>query len=438
VNKLVVDPGNAQVVYAALAQSFPGIVYRSTDDGQHWTNLSGNLPGLPVEALLFDSTNQVLYAGNTDGVYASTDGGASWSRFGASLPHVEVKDLKFDLHLGILAAATYGRGIWELQMIASPAEVTGRVFDDTTSKGVAGQVVFLDLNGDGLLDGNEPGTITAGDGLYRFHNLPAGSYTVALVSKTGWSQISADPQVMLATGQQATGVNIGVRNTGVLQFSAAGYRVKEGQVGTITVTRSLGSEGRVTVAYATSPGRALAGVNYVTTSGVLTFVPGQKSQTFFVRTRDDQLNNDDLTANLVLTSPGGGASLGNARTVVLTIANIDPPPRVTFRTYLEQDSESIASPAIQVVLSAPSAKTVTVNYGLDTPAGSATGGVDYTLNPGTLTFAPGIVSQLIPLEVTPDKQAKGKKTIRLRLSSAINASLGAYTHFTYVILEDGR
>jgi photosystem II stability/assembly factor-like uncharacterized protein len=449
VHKLVVDPGNPQVVYAAVEQSLSGVVFRSTDGGHHWASISSNLPRapgypltfdpqLPAETLVLDSTNQVLYVGNTIGVYASSDGGGTWSRFGAGLPNAEVKDLKLDSHLGILAAATYGRGMWEIQMVVSPATIAGRVIDNTTGKGIAGQAVFLDLNGDGMLDGNEPSTITASDGSYRFSNLPAGNYIVMLVPRPGWTQTTASPQVTLAAAQQATGVNIDVSNPGVLQLSAAAYRVREGQVVTITVTRTLGSEGRVTVAYATSPGTAQPSVNYFTTSGTLTFAPGQTSRTFIVRTRDDHLNNVNLTANLALSAPGGGATLGSVNPAILTIVNIDPPPRISFRTYLARGSESIAGPAILVILSAPSARTVTVNYSLDTPPGTATNGVDYTFTAGTLTFAPGKVSEMIPLTVISDKQAKGQKTIRLRLSDAGNATLGTYTHFTYVILEDGK
>ncbi len=446
VNKLVVDPGNPQVVYAAVDESLSGVVFRSTDGGRHWTNISGNLPRassvlpyfvpqIAAETLVLDAANQVLYVGNAIGVYASTDGGASWSRFGAGLPNVEVKDLRLDSHLGILAAATYGRGLWELPLIASPAGIAGQVLDNTTGKGVAGQVVYLDLNGDGSLDGTEPSTLTAGDGSYRFSNLPGGSYTVALALPPGWTQTTADPPVTLTAGQQATAINIDVANPGVLQFRAAASRVKEGRIVTITVTRTLGSEGQVTVAYATSPGTAQPGINYFTTSGTLTFAPGQKNRTFTVRTRDDHLNNDDLTANLTLSSPGGGATLGGVSSATLTIANIDPPPHVHFQTYRASGSESVSTPVILVVLSAPSAKTVTVNYSLDTPPGSAISGVDYTFQPGTLTFSPGQVSAMIPLTVIDDTQAKGQKTVRLRLSAPDNALLGLYTQFTYVILD---
>jgi photosystem II stability/assembly factor-like uncharacterized protein len=448
VNQLVVDPNNPQIVYAAVV-GFNGVVNRSADGGRHWTDITGNLPLVPgslpafnerldAETLALDSTNQVLYVGNAIGVYASGDGGANWSRFGTGLPNVEVKDLKLDSHLGILAAATYGRGMWEVQLVSSPAVIAGRVLDDFTGKGAAGQLVYLDLNGDGMLDGSDPSMLTAADGSYRFGNLPAGNYTVALALAPGWIQTTATPQVTLNAGQQATGVNIDVRNPGILQFSTAGYRVKEGRVATITVTRTAGSEGKVTVAYAINPDSAQPGINYLSTSGTLNFLNGQKSRSFTVRSRDDHLNNIDLTANLALSSPDGGATLGSVSSAVLTVANRDPLPRVTFRTYIIRGSESIASPSIVVILSAPSAKTITVNYAIDTPAGSAVNGVDYMLDPGTLTFAPGKVSQTIPLTVISNKLAKGQKTIRLKLFDASNATLGAYTHLTYVILEDGK
>ena len=50
------------------------------------------------------------------GVYSSADGGTTWTRFASGLPNAQVEELVFAPNLDILAAATYGRGVWEIQV----------------------------------------------------------------------------------------------------------------------------------------------------------------------------------------------------------------------------------------------------------------------------------------------------------------------------------
>src|SRR5262249_39947033 len=84
---------------------------------------------------------------------------------------------------------------------------------------------------------------------------------------------------------------------GNVRFSKPSYsvRVSAGTV-TITVTRSGGSAGRVTVNYMTNGGTAVAGVDYVATFGTLGFGPGVNSQTFTITLINNGGHN--LTVNL--------------------------------------------------------------------------------------------------------------------------------------------
>ncbi len=82
VNALAVDPGNSQVVWAAM--TFGG-VKKSTNGGATWTSVSGSVPMGPVPSSVVaiavhpTSSNTVLMLG-MDGVYRTTDGGTNWSR----------------------------------------------------------------------------------------------------------------------------------------------------------------------------------------------------------------------------------------------------------------------------------------------------------------------------------------------------------------------
>ena len=111
---------------------------------------------------------------------------------------------------------------------------------------------------------------------------------------------------------------------GLTQFSSPSFAAAEnGQIAVITVARTFGSFGAVSVAYATTGGTAVPGVNYSSASGVVALGPGQSSGTFSVQVRDDNAVNGDTTVGLVLGSPSGGTHLGQPSTAVLTIKETD-------------------------------------------------------------------------------------------------------------------
>jgi photosystem II stability/assembly factor-like uncharacterized protein len=115
VQDLQVDSGNPQIAYAVISQfNAGGTVFRTTNGGASWTNISGNLPNEPVWSLQIGEDKGTLYVGADDGVYATTNFGAYWSRFGTGFPHAQVFQIELNLNLHILGAGTHGRGMWEI------------------------------------------------------------------------------------------------------------------------------------------------------------------------------------------------------------------------------------------------------------------------------------------------------------------------------------
>jgi len=110
---------------------------------------------------------------------------------------------------------------------------------------------------------------------------------------------------------------------GTLQFSAATYSKNEdGGTATITVTRMGGTDGTVSVEYATSDNTATAGNDYTAATGTLNWADGDGTdKTFTVSITDDILLESNETINLALGNPAGGASLGTPNTALLTIVD---------------------------------------------------------------------------------------------------------------------
>jgi hypothetical protein len=100
---------------------------------------------------------------------------------------------------------------------------------------------------------------------------------------------------------------------------------------TLTVTRTGGSEGTVTVHYATYNGSAVAGVDYDAASGDLTFANGETSKTITLTVRPDNRMADARFFGVTLSAPTGGATLGNATALVTIPDNIVMPCSVLIQ-----------------------------------------------------------------------------------------------------------
>jgi photosystem II stability/assembly factor-like uncharacterized protein len=123
VNSIVVDPGNANHVYVAFSGYREGDtaanVWETTNGGQRWTNISGQLPNAPVEMLAYDQPRHQLYAATDLGLFYDRNGKRNWKRLGHGLPTTPVLDVKLSGDGAILYAATFGRSVWKVPRPAS-------------------------------------------------------------------------------------------------------------------------------------------------------------------------------------------------------------------------------------------------------------------------------------------------------------------------------
>src|SRR5262249_9007484 len=104
-------------------------------------------------------------------------------------------------------------------------------------------------------------------------------------------------------------------------FAPAAYLVGEtAATVTLTVTRTTGTTGMVTVGFATRDGSARAGTDYMASSSVLTFANGVASQTIVVSILDDHVIGEVNEAfQVLLGNPTGGAILGNTPVAAVTV-----------------------------------------------------------------------------------------------------------------------
>jgi photosystem II stability/assembly factor-like uncharacterized protein len=93
---------------------FQVYVWKSTDFGDTWTDISANIPVGPVNVIREDPVKKdILYAGTDASVYVSTDGGKKWEVLG-DLPFAYVHDLQIHPRDNMIIVATHGRGMFVL------------------------------------------------------------------------------------------------------------------------------------------------------------------------------------------------------------------------------------------------------------------------------------------------------------------------------------
>ena len=187
-----------------------------------------------------------------------------------------------------------------------------------------------------------------------------------------------------------------------------------------TVTLSTPSVTPVTVNFAATNGSAIAGADFVTRSGTLTFAPGITTQLVSIPISNDVL--DELTETFTVNL--SGASVGITTGVGLgTIIDDDPLPALTINdvSLTEGNDPATTEAVFTVTLSPVSGRQVTVDYA--TTDSSATGGVDYITATGRITFTAGITRRTITVTVYGDTTDEITETFFVDLSNAAFATI---------------
>jgi hypothetical protein len=211
-----------------------------------------------------------------------------------------------------------------------------------------------------------------------------------------------------------TSVTVVATNVG-LEFSTNSIAVeKSGGDVTVTVLRVGSAAEPLSVNFATEDGTALANTNYVPTNGLLSFAPGQVSNSFNVGIIPDGRVDPDLTFTNLLLNPVNAQLLFPSNQTV-TISN--DTAGFSFSSPAYSVSENGVSAAITVLRTGfiDNTNTVLVNYA--TANGSAQAGTQYLATNGTLAFTNGQTSATFVVPIIDRNVTGGSETVLLNLSS---------------------
>jgi hypothetical protein len=333
---------------------------------------------------------------------------------------------------------------------ASEGDPSGIVASVTRSGGSAGivSVAFSTSNGSAIAGSDyqpQTGSLTWGDG-------DAGSRSI-VVSLLDDTTFEGDESLGLALSNPSGGASLGspssvtltiqdndLPDPGQVQLGASSYSIAEsGGFLTVTVARVGGSNGQVSVDYALSDVSATGGVDYALTSGTLVWADGdQTNRTFDVAITDDAEAEGNETAQISITNPTGGATLGNPSSAQLTIVDNDAATPGEFRFGAETVSvgEAQGSLVINVRRIGGSDGQVQVPYTVS--EGTATSGADYGLPSGQLLWSDGdTADKTITIPILDDNDVEGDETINVALQTPTGGgTLGTPSSLVVTIIDD--
>ena len=259
-----------------------------------------------------------------------------------------------------------------------------------------------------------------------------------------WNPNSGDTGGILADDWKTVNQNKMAYLTPV-QFSAAGGS----SLAAFTVALSSASATAVTVAYATSNGTATAGSDYIASTGTITFAPGETNKTIAIIVNGDATAEAGETFTVTLSNPSGatlvdgsgaGSITDRPTTPTLPVTPVPPVtpvvlPKVSIADLAVKEANGThAHFMFTATLDKASATTVSVGY--STANGTATAGVDYTAASGSISFAPGVTTQQIHVDILGDTNVETDETFSVTLSNPSGVSIARATAIGSILNDD--
>ncbi|MDB9491443.1 Calx-beta domain-containing protein, partial [Dolichospermum circinale CS-534/05] len=205
--------------------------------------------------------------------------------------------------------------------------------------------------------------------------------------------------------------------------------------GEFTLTRVGGNINQAVTVNYTLTGTATNGADYTSLPTSVTFAAGSSTAIVTLTPTNDTIFEATETAILTLaTGTGYTVSTTNtAATVNITDNDLQPTINLSANKTIVEGNTNPQNVIYTVTLSNASTQTITVQYA--TANGTAIAGSDYTSTTGTLTFNPGVTSQVINIPILNDSLNEANETFTLNLASPINATLGTAKTATTTITD---
>ena len=119
ITDIAVNPENPLELFISCGQyNANRKVLKSTDGGATWSAMTTEgLPNVPVSSIVYQrESSEILYVATLLGVYYKNGQDSNWERYGNELPYVDTRDIHINYTSKKLIAATYGRGVYQIDI----------------------------------------------------------------------------------------------------------------------------------------------------------------------------------------------------------------------------------------------------------------------------------------------------------------------------------
>lgn len=123
VTSIAMSPDDDMIAYVTVSGfknlEYTPHVFKTIDGGENWTDISSNLPSIPVNDIITYLEENILFIATDLNVWFSINEGASWDILGNGLPQTVIMDLKFHEPTQTLYAGTFGRGMFSIDNVVN-------------------------------------------------------------------------------------------------------------------------------------------------------------------------------------------------------------------------------------------------------------------------------------------------------------------------------
>ncbi len=214
-----------------------------------------------------------------------------------------------------------------------------------------------------------------------------------------------------------------VAGSGLFQFTSANYQVDENATNAVlTVRRTGGTAGNMTVDFSTVGLTAVPGVNFSNVQTTLFFPVGETLQSVVVPVIDDFQITPDLQVSNYLSNPSPPSGLGSQPFALLTILNDDSTVSFSSDSYSVFQNVSSGAFFVDVVRQGSTRGAASVDF-ITTTNGTAIEGTDYSAVTNTVTFQPGDTDVKVRIPILNNPLALDDRTVQLVLTNSLNTLL---------------
>ena len=180
------DANKAWITYSGFNNN--NKVFQTNDQGATWINLSGSIPNIPINCIVYENnSNDAIYIGTDVGAFYKNATLNVWQPFNNGLPNVIVSELHIYYATGMIRASTYGRGMWESGLYVPGSYAPLSAFGASANITCPGAAIqFSDFSAgqptswDWSFPGGNPSTSTQQNPVVNYN--VAGIYPVTLIT----------------------------------------------------------------------------------------------------------------------------------------------------------------------------------------------------------------------------------------------------------------